>query len=305
MESIARKMKAYKKIEIVMLLLILVSLLALLTGCVKGNLFGIINYHYEDSGKYSTGQAELTDTIENIEIDWISGDVMVIATDSSAVSFAEESESELTEAMQLRYWLDGTTLRIKFCSCGKWDFTDIKKELTVSLPNTLSFAQIKVNSVSANVNLKDVCAETAEINTVSGAVIFSDCSVTNSAKVNTVSGATDATFKQPLKEFHGNSTSGAFSVSAPFISRFDVDTVSGVVRLSAQNEPEWLNVETVSGDVNLVLPENASFTLDFDSSSGDLYSVLTYRQASGKYVFGDGKGEYKIDTVSGDVHITK
>lgn len=68
--------------------------------------------------------------------------------------------------------------------------------------------------------------------------------------------------------------------------------------------PEALDIQTISGNIDLSLPEDVSFTLEFHSTSGELSSDLPYRAEEGRYIFGNGEGEYKIGTVSGDVRIT-
>lgn len=268
------------------LLLIAVSATLLLAGCdTKVNIIGLSDYRYDNPENYLVGNAELTEKVENIEIDWMVGNVKVLPHDKDAVSISEKSETELAENVKLRYWLDDTTLRIRFCACGKWNFSDLKKDLTVMVPDTLILGKLKVNSVSADVNL-------------------TNCAVSQLVKINTVSGKIKAELTKPLKEFKGDSTSADFTVSAPSVSRLDVDTVSGAVSLSVQKQPDWLEVDSASGSVSLVLPKTASFELDYDTVSGNLYSDLTYRKSAKTYIFGDGISEYDIGTVSGDVHIS-
>lgn len=279
-------MKKHTINAIFALLLVVVSAALLLTGCdIKVNIIGISDYFYDDAEKYQVGNAELSEKVENIEIDWMVGSVKVLTHDKDQVSISEKSDIELAENVKLRYWLDDTTLRIKFCACGNWNFSDLKKDLTVMVPETLILGNLKVNSISADVTL-------------------TSCAVTQSVKINTISGKLNAEFSKPLKEFEGDSTSGAFNVSAPSVSRFEVGTVSGEASLSVQKEPDWLDFDSTSGSVSLVLPKNASFVLDFDTASGELSSDLAYSKSLKKYIFGEGKGKYEITTVSGDVRIT-
>lgn len=267
--------------------LLIVACTALgLTGChVKVNVIGLSDYFYADSEKYTIGAAELSETVKTVEIDWLVGNVTITAHSSDTISFSEKSDKELSEETKLRYWLDGTTLRIRLCACGKWNLSELKKDLTVFVPDSLVIENLKVDSVSANMNL-------------------SGFAVAQSVEINTISGTLEAEFSELLNTFQGSSTSGAFKVSAPSVSHFKSSTINGVVSLSVQKEPDWLNVDTTSGKVNLNLPVSSSFTLDYGTTSGDLTSDLFYRKSAGKYIFGDGKGEYKISTVSGDVRIT-
>ena len=109
---------------------------------------------------------------------------------------------------------------------------------------------------------------------------------------------------EPLEIFTWDAVSGMLQITAPKVKNFSAGSVSGAVSLSVEEEPETLSIKTTSGSIDLVLPEDASFTLDYDSTSGDLSSDLLFRTESGQHLFGDGKAEYQIGTVSGDVRIT-
>ncbi len=264
--------------------------------------FADISYGNQD--KYSVGAAEISETVENIDIDWVAGSVTVSLHDADTVSFSEESRETLTDDTRLRYWLDGTTLRIRICGTGRLKLDGLEKKLTVMIPEELKLTELKVNSVSADISLDNVKTETAAVSTASGDIWFSDCSVTEFAKVSTISGILSAEFAEKTDEFHGSASSGDLSITAPEITRFKADTISGAVSLSVQTEPEMLDIDTTSGNIGLSLPDDASFTLDYDSTSGDLFSELTRKKETGQYVFGSGKGEYAIGTMSGNVRLT-
>ena len=106
--------------KIIILLIIVVSAVLSFTGCVvNGNLSGMSDYYYEASENYLVGDTELTGTVENIEINWMLGNVTVLTHTSNTVSISETSKKELTEETKLHYWLENTTLHVKFLACGK------------------------------------------------------------------------------------------------------------------------------------------------------------------------------------------
>ena len=255
-----------KKAKMAVALLSAVGMALCLAGCrVSNHAGGLSDIFYADSERYIAGAAELSETVERIDIHWPVGSVTVKAHSADTVSFSEESAKELTDDARLRYWLDGTTLHIQFCQAGKCLLDDLEKDLTVLVPEGLALAELEVN---------------------------------------TVSGALEAELAQPLKEFSGDSTSGSFQVSAPAVEDFSASSVSGSVSLSAQSAPKALDIQTTSGDIDLTLPEDAAFTLDYDATSGELSSDLPYTTEGGQHIFGDGTGEYVIGAVSGDVRIT-
>ena len=295
----------YKKI-IVILVLAAVGLSLCLTGCGvninMGN--GLSDFSYPDAENYSVGAAEFSETVEDIEIDWLAGNVAVASHSSDTVSFSEESLAVLTEDTQLHYWLDGTTLHMKFCCSGKWRLDGLEKDLTVLVPENLLLTSLTVKSMSADIHLNALQAESANVGTSSGNVELTDCAVTDIVQVDTTSGWVDMSLIEPLETFTWDAVSGTLQITAPKVKNFSAGSVSGEVSLSVEEEPETLSIKTTSGGIDLALPEDASFTLDYGSVSGDLSSELPHRTENGQYLFGGGKAEYQIGTVSGDVRIT-
>ena len=168
----------------------------------------------------------------------------------------------------------------------------------------LHLASLMVKSLSADIHLDTLQAESADISTNSGDVELTDGTVTDIVQVDTTSGWLDVSLAQPLEAFTWSTVSGTLQVSAPTIQNFSASSVSGSVGLSAEEAPESLAIKTISGNIDLALPEDASFTLDYASTSGELSTDIPCQTDAGQYTFGDGKGEYVIHTVSGDVGIT-
>lgn len=294
-----------KKAKMAVALLSAVGMALCLAGCrVSNHAGGLSDISYADSEQYIAGAAELTETVERIDIHWPVGSVTVKSHGADTVSLSEESAKELTDDARLHYWLDGATLHIQFCQAGKWLLDEMEKDLTVLVPEDLTLAEVEVRSLSANLCLDGIQADRLTVGTTSGDMRFTGCAVTELVSTGTVSGRLEAELAQPLKEFSGDSTSGAFQVSAPAIENFSSSSVSGGVSLDLEEAPKTLDIHTTSGNIDLVLPEDAAFTLDYDAASGELSSGLPYTMEDGRYIFGDGTGEYVIGAVSGDVRIT-
>lgn len=296
-----------KRWMIVVLVLAAVGIALYLTGRqAKTNATGgeLSDISYEHSESYSVGAAELSEAVEFIDISWPVGSVTVMTHSSSTVSFSEENVREPTEDMRLRYWLDGTTLRIRLCGSGQWRLDDLKKALTVRVPENLELTGLNISGVSTAICLDAIRTKSADISTTSGSVRLTDCIVAEQMRFSSVSGKLDAQLAWPLNSFQSSTTSGACRISAPSVVFFHAETVSGTVQLSADGIPGQLDISTISGNVGIALPKDASFTLAYYSISGDLSSTLPYTVEEGRYRFGSGKGTFGIVTVSGDVHIT-
>lgn len=291
--------------KVTSLILILGVCVCLLSGCRLpfGSSSGLSDIRYEDAERYTAGGASLTDTVERVKIDWVSGSVRVTSHAGDTVEFAEEANRGLNDDTSLYYWLDGTTLRIKFCRSGKWSLSGLEKDLTLYLPEELALKELEVDGVSAELEAAAVRAEELKLETVSGGIRVTDCSVAKEAELFSVSGSIDAGLPGTLEKLKTDTVSGRVTVSAGEILSVRGGSTSGGLSFSLSNAPRSLEVDTVSGSVELYLPEDAGFTLRFSTVSGELSSDLPCRPDGKEYVCGDGAGDYSIGTTSGDVTI--
>ncbi|MGI6153290.1 MAG: DUF4097 family beta strand repeat-containing protein [Christensenellaceae bacterium] len=142
--------------------------------------------------------------------------------------------------------------------------------------------QLKIDSASGDITVSGVCERNMDIDTSSGSITVN--AQTESLKVDTASGSVAA-------EISG-------------LRVFDVDTASGNVRLACRDAQalQEIKIGTMSGEVEIDLPENDGFEVDFDSISGRV-------QYNGFEVYNDAYAnetiQIGVDTVSGDLRITK
>lgn len=286
-------------------MLILAVCAGLLSGCrISVHLStGLSSVYYDNVEKYVVGGSDITDTVERVEIQWLSGSVNVAAHKEDIVRFSEEANRTLTNDNSVHYWLDGTTLRIQFCDSGEWDLNGLKKDLTVLLPEELILKGLKINGVSAEMEVGSIQAEELNLNTVSGDLEVTGCTITESADFDTTSGAVTAEVFGAMRELRASTVSGKVSVTAQSVETVDMDSTSGDLLLSAEETPDRIDADTVSGTVTLILPEDAGMTLRFDTVSGKLSSELPGETEGKDSVFGDGACECSVDTTSGDLKI--
>ena len=224
--------------------------------------------------------------INTIQIDWISGEVVVKIGEMDQITFSE-SGTGLTEETALRYSVQGNTLDIQYCADRNFLNVNLpSKQLTLIVPSTLAanLRELSAGTVSANVTIDDPAFRIEELDfkTVSGnldAVIAS----AETAELETVSGT--------LCVIGG-------------INKFDAESVSGHILLDCRNgAPRELDVETVSGNVTLQLPTDADLTLEYETTSGDFDSALALGVHNGNYTIGTGRGEWEVETASGDLTV--
>lgn len=89
-----------------------------------------------------------------------------------------------------------------------------------------------------------------------------------------------------------------------------VDVGSGDVELAWTTDPGTIDIDSGSGDVQMTFPANAGATVDLESSSGDINSDFEIRtnhieRDALRGSFGDGRGNVKVETGSGDITVVK
>lgn len=89
------------------------------------------------------------------------------------------------------------------------------------------------------------------------------------------------------------------------LATLDVKVVSS--RLTVEGiEPSKMTVDSVSGDVKLLLTEDAGFALTHETVSGGEATVdFAVEEKDGAYICGDGRMRIAIKTVSGSVEVKK
>lgn len=269
--------------------LILFSILALsLVGVLIG---GIAFKSYSAPGIIvrSTTEAPVVsrnhfnaEEIDRLNIDWAAGKIVILPAEGSQIAVTEELLGEEDE-MVLR--LDGSTLYVDYAeNAVSVNFGSApKKNLYITVPQDWVCKELDIDAASATVQAERLTIQKAASSTASGSHTFRDCKVER-LKLETVSGDLD---------YSGT------------LDKLDFGGVSAQADVVVTNFPKSIEVETVSGDVNLTLPKECGFTLEKDSVSGHFRSELETRKQDGKYVYGDGQCKIDVEGVSASITIRK
>lgn len=214
----------------------------------------------ETGTSYST--AVDPEGIRSLEIDWVSGQVMIEPYDGEEILLEERSDREIEEKNRLHWKVDGDTLEVQFYDKGfRLRFRDRQsKDLRILLPRALAenLKELDIDNVSADFHLADLKLESLEADMVSG----------------------------DLKGIGLNA------------EEVELKSVSGSLQCQFMVSPEELEMETVSGTGEIVLPEGTKFRARMESVTGEIRSELPYE--TGK----EGSGPvFKMESVSGDLII--
>lgn len=245
-----------------------------------------MGYEYDDAQLYTAGNSEVDPgAVREIDIDWISGNVTVKVYDGDMLRFSDDSPYPSDENL-LHYYLDGDTLKIRFCKSYGFRFSKLEpKDLEVLVPEAYAdqITEFSIDTVSAAVFIHDIQTEELDIDTVSGGI--------------TVDGGAE--------QISVDTTSGDVALSGTF-QKIETDLVSGTLTAICAECPNTFEGNSVSGAFRITLPGNSAFVCDYDSVSGNLMSDFEGEAAEGNiYKVGEGTAKFSFDTVSGDLMLSK
>jgi len=321
-------------------LFLFAAVLTALAGCSMADMVAS-PYTYENADAYSAGDALIAQEITRIDVDWVSGDVIMEEYEGGEIVLSETADKPIEDSLAMRWSVDGCALRIRFAENGAHLPGNTKKQLTVMIPEGLNLDILQITSVSANVDIASAYAANAVISTVSGDISVGPAWL-NNAFFNTESGnvrlgemyAYEAYFSTvsgnallqrsdipyvlaftsvsgnlegelggDLAELRISTVSGDIDLEADDIDQFDIDATSGKIALTLGTAPKKGFADMVSASLSMAIPEDASFKVFFESASGDFESEIPVSGADGLYTAGDGANSYQFTSASGDMKI--
>jgi len=242
-----------------------------------------------DPVSVSGGESFTTDSanIQGIEIDWVSGSITIevlSGADSITVSESEVADPDMKMICRIK----GDTLQIDYCReairTPNFGFTaNSSKDLVIQVPDEWLCASLEIETASADVTLRDLTIRELDLDGASGRCNVENCTVTT-MDVDVASG--DVTFCGSLENL-------------------DFDGASSDCHLILTNCPRSLELDGMSGNLELTLPSDCGFTAELEGLSSQFSSDFQTSKQNGKYVFGDGSCRISVEAMSGSVHIYK
>ena len=189
-------------------------------------------------------------------------------------------------------------------------------------------AELEIETVSADIDVHGVAPRELSLQSVSGDIVANGAP--RRASVESVSGDVNLTFNS--SEVEASTVSGDLVVAGRLTGEASVETVSGDLRFDSRGErlrkfsagsvsgniaarlalaeAGEIRMESVSGDLGLDVPKALSAEVSGESFSGDLSAPRAKIQredfgpgSSFHQRYGDGKGEIRLETFSGDARL--
>lgn len=317
METGRRKiMKILKRA--VCLVILSIMLMGIITGCAYN-----FSYIYENGDKYTAGDRTISDKIDTINIDYMSGEVKLTGVSGENISIQETANKNLEKKQKVHSWVDGSTLYIRFCaSDNNLNFDKIDKKLEVEIPEKNIFKDIKVEISSGEVVCKNIETEKLRAEASSGSLDF-DC-VAETISMEVSSGGVSLVQKGKADEISLYSSSGTINADVENVSAMNLSASSGSININGvsvknlnsssssgesifklKKVPEKTDISASSGDVSIFIPEASDVKADISVSSGDISYELPFSKDGKSYICGNGNNKMNIETSSGDININR
>ena len=143
-----------------------------------------------------------------------------------------------------------------------------------------------MDTASADIDLNNLSARRIEADSSSGAIM------------GVLSDAT--------KELNVESLAGSVDITANGLQKFEIETTSTDVKLSAGMDLSEGSFDSISGNFTLTLPETfEGFSVEFESFSGNFNSDFSTEKRGNSYVYGAGATELEVENTSGNVNVKK
>ena len=308
------------------------------TALIFGHNFRL-GMNYADAEQYTAGGVTVTDPVHNLDIHWTEGLVTIAYHADNTIEISETAPRAIPGNAQLRWWLDGTTLRIQYAKAGYFSLRSLNKQLTVTLPEGFEMEGFSVEATSADVKIPALRArnmvmdltsgdldldragaesvalsstsgnlhagleeaKTVSADTTSGEIQLVQTGAAESVALSSTSGDIRAALGD-AGELKVSSTSGRVAVEAGAVENADIGTTSGsvAVRFAAFDR---LAIDSTSGDVTAALPSKPGFGAEIITTSGSFDSAIALKQDGDRYACGDESASLRIDTTSGDVRL--
>lgn len=272
-------MKAKIIVRIVIYSVILLVLVSLLAAAI-----GLRSYQFVKHAdtEYSVEGTALfsPEKFHSLKIDWAAGDIVLQSADVDSIQISETAGSEpmyITES--------GKTISIQFLehnsAIGLKNHKS--KDLTILVPQGWECDKLDIDAASTEVHVYDLTVYNADVDTASGKIIFDNCAV---EKLDMDSASGNLEFTGCLKEL-------------------DIDSVSANARLKLDNVPDRIEMDSVSGELDVTLPTDAGFTLESDTLSKHLNCEFDTTNSGDRIRCGDGHCRIDLSGFSGKMSIHK
>lgn len=273
--------QSYVKIILIVLLAIVIVGVAGFGSC------SVMRFNFGSSNLSQIGGAELSASdIDSIEIDWAAGAVDIMVHDGDGVLLTEYADHNLNKAQQMRWGIEGKTLKIDYNQA--WGCSNFgTKRLEILIPRDLANALgvVDIDGASGTYTINDISCD--------------------SFKATLASGQLDAK-GMTVGDLKLEAASGNSFLEGKVTGDIKIDVASGEATVVCKEDaPKSIDADMASGSVTVSIPENDGFTARIGKLSGHFNCEFETQQSGEDYVYKGGGMSIKADMASGNFALRK
>lgn len=281
-------------VRLILFAILAVVLVGILLAGIGFKFFSFTNAKYEKleaavqpvSGGTENVIQGIPASIDDIRVSWVSGSITLDTADISEITVTETGKDIGEHTMVLQH--SDSQLKILYQDEDHNVLSSLfktgglpEKDLFITVPTGWKGKVLVVDSVSTLLAVNNVEIEEAKVNGASGDSIFRDCRI---GKLKMENATCDLSFDGCLRELK-------------------LEGVSAAANVILLNNPDSIQVESVSSELNLTLPEDCGFTVKKDGLGGSFSSDFDTKADKNNHVHGDGHCIIDLDGVSPSVKI--
>lgn len=220
--------------------------------------------------------------VSEISIDWAAGTIRIVPVEGNRIT-VEETGNFDRYPMEIKQKNGKLSISYSDKKSIIGIHVDFSKDLTIQVPKGFQLQELDIDAASTTVLVQDLTIREAEFDGASGICEFVNCNV-DQLDIDTASG--DIRFSGSLKEL-------------------DCDAASASFIAELVNVPHRMEMDSMSGNLDVTLPEDAGFTVRMEGMSSDFSSDFDTTSKNGVHSHGDGACRIQMEALSGDVIIRK
>lgn len=226
------------------------------------------------------------DQVHKISIEWVAGDITIVPVKGiDQIRFTEDADPD--NRYQLSYKVSGEELKILFSKemvkfSGISIGSGVKKDLLIEVPAEWVCRELELDVAAANLEVRDLIIHEVDFDGAAGICNFHDC-VIGDLDMDSASG--DITLTGQLENLDFDAASASFT--GVFI-----------------NTPRSVDVDGMSGSVDITLPADGGYTVSIDGLSCNFGTDSHNTEYhNGMHVYGDGSCRIQLDGMSCDLTV--
>ena len=266
--------------------------------------FGQQDYYYEGSEAFIAGDANLdASNLKSIEIDWLNGDVEIVAYDGTEIQIFE-SNSPSRNDDKLHYHLNKSGyLQVKYFSsrqnAGIYQKVENKK-LTIKVPQSINLKDLQITVTTGNASFENISIEDKlYITVITGNVDLNNCKVNRLFCDVTTGNISDN--NSSVQQLEVGVVTGDMSLAGNYVN-VDGGVTTGNITLASVDATK-VKLTVTTGNMFVDLNEDDNFTVRYLVETGKIdFGTFAVQTLGASHVqYGDGTMEMILTVRTGNI----